>query len=155
MRPRGWTKTKERSSCCIHFDHHQLIKAKDHRTLITKVLFLCQPPASGRSTRNNSFLPDDISAKEPSHPYHQKILWLKAKYHEKCQILLSWSPKYKGNLKTKIISIIISEDFFSIKHDLARLCFMLYISWTFGTSPEPSIEKKYVVKFNYEVYNYE
>ena len=35
-------------------------------------------------------------------------------------------PNYKGNLKTKIISIIISEDFFSIKHDLARLCFMLY-----------------------------
>ena len=86
------TKTKERSSCCIHFDHHQLIKAKDHRTLNTKVLFLCQPPASGRSTRNNSFLPDDISAEEPSHPYHQKILWLKAKYHEKCQILLYWSP---------------------------------------------------------------
>ena len=84
--------TKDLRAVCIHFDHHQLIKAKDHRTLITKVLFLCQPPASGRSTRNNSFLPDDISAEEPSHPYHQKILWLKAKYHEKCQILLYWSP---------------------------------------------------------------
>ena len=30
-----------------------------------------------------------------------------------------------------------------------------HIAWTFGTSPEPSIEKKYVVKFDYEIYKYE
>ena len=48
-----------------------------------------------------------------------------------------------SNIKNKTDSYYIS------------LSKIVYISWTFGTSPEPSIEKKYVVKFDYEIYNYE